>query len=83
MQVSQETDKMVLYSHLFKSFPQFVMIHPVKDFSIVNETEVDVFLEFPCFLYDPDNVGNLVSRSSTFSKSSLYAWKFSIHVMLV
>ena len=83
MQVSQETDKMVLYSHLFKSFPQFVMIHPVKDFSIVNETEVDVFLEFPCFLYDPDNVGNLVSRSSTFSKSSLYAWKFSVHVMLV
>ena len=83
MQVSQETDKMVLYSHLFKSFPQFVMIHPVKDFSIVNETEVDVFLEFPCFLCDPDNVGNLVSRSSTFSKSSLYAWKFSVHVMLV
>ena len=83
MQVSQETDKMVLYSHLFKSFPQFVMIQPVKDFSIVNETEVDVFLEFPCFLYDPDNVGNLVSGSSTFFKSSLYAWKFSVHVMLV
>ena len=82
-QVSQETDKMVLYSLLFKSFPQFVTIHTVKDFSIVNETEVDVFLEFLCFLYDPENVGNLVSGSSAFSKSSLYAWKFSVHVMLV
>ena len=58
IQVSQETDKMVWYSHLFKNFPQFVMIHTVKDFSIVDETEVDVFLEFPCFLCDPVNVDN-------------------------
>ena len=66
---------MVWYSHLFKSFPQFVMIHTVKGFSIVNETEVDVFLEFPCFLYDPANVGNLISGSSAFSKSSFKVWK--------
>ena len=57
---------MGLYSHLFKSFPQFVMIHRVKGFSIVNETEVDVFLEFLCFLYDPENAGNLSSGSSAF-----------------
>ena len=57
---------MVLYSHLFKSFPQFVMIHEVKGFSVVDETEVDVFLDFPCFLYDPANVGNLISGSSSF-----------------
>ena len=82
MLVSQETGKMVWYSHLFKSFPQFVMIHTVKGFSIVSETEVDVFLEFPCFLYDSADVGNLMSGSSTFSKSSLYIWKFSVHVLL-
>ena len=61
MQVSQETGKMVWYSHLFKSFPQFIMIHTVKGFGVVDETEVDVFLEFPCFLYDPADVGNLIS----------------------
>ena len=60
---------MIWYSHLFKSFPQFVMIHTVKDFSVVNET--DVFLEFPCFLYDPVNVGNLISGFSALSKPSL------------
>ena len=58
------------------------MIHIVKGFSIVNETEVDVFLKFPCFLYDPVNVGNLISGSSAFTKSSLNIWKFSVHVML-
>ena len=58
------------------------MIHTVKGFSVVNEAEVDVFLEFPCFLNDPMNVGNLISGSSAFSKSSLYIWKFSVHVML-
>ena len=58
---------MVWYSHLFNSFPQFVMIHTVKGFSVVNEIEVDVFLEFPCFLYNPTNVGNLISGSSAFS----------------
>ena len=73
---------MVWYSHLFKSFPQFVMIHTVKGFYVVNETEVDIFLEFPCFLCDPGNVGNLISDSSSFSKPSLNIWKFSVHVML-
>ena len=63
---------MVLYSHLFKSFPEFVVIHTVKDFSVVKEAEVGVFLEFPCFFYHPTDVGNLISGSSTFSKSGLY-----------
>ena len=58
------------------------MIYTVKGFSIVNEVEVDVFLEFLCFLYDPTDVGNLISRSSAFSKSSLYIWKFSVHILL-
>ena len=73
---------MVWYSHLFKNFPQFVVIHTVKGFSIVNEAEVDVFLEFPCFFYDPMDVGNLISGSSAFSKSILNIWKFSVHVLL-
>ena len=73
---------MVWYSHLFKSFPQVGVIHTVKGFSIVNETEVDAFLEFPCFVYDPANVGNLISGSSAFSKPSLNIWKFSVQVML-
>ena len=80
IQVSQETGKVVWYSHLFKSFPQFVTIYTVKDFSIVSEA--DVFLEFSCFFYDPANIGNLISDSSAFSKSSLYIWKFSVHVPL-
>ena len=63
---------MVWYSHFFKDIPQFVVIHTVKGFGIVNEAEVDVFLEFPCFLCDLTNVGNLISSSSTFSKPSLY-----------
>ena len=73
IQVSQETGKMAWYSHIFKSFPQFVMISIQSKamLSIVNETELDVFLEFPCFLYDPANVGNLISGSSAFSKPSL------------
>ena len=69
--VLQEAGKMVWYSHLFKNSPQFVVIHTVKRFSIVNEAEVDVFLELSCFFYDPPNVGNLISGSSAFSKSSL------------
>ena len=73
---------MVWYSNLFKSFPQFVMIHTVKGFSVVNETEGDVLLEFLCFLYDPVNVGNLISGSSAFSKSSLNIWKFTVQVLL-
>ena len=63
---------MVWYSHILKNFPQFVVIHTVKSFGIVSEAEVDVFLEFPCFLYDPLNVGNLISDSSAFPKPSLY-----------
>ena len=71
----------VWYSHLFKNFPQFVVIHEVKVFSIVNEAEVDVFLEFSCFFYDPAGVANLMSGSSAFSKSSLSIWKFSVHIL--
>ena len=71
IQVSQEAGQVVWYSHLFNSFPQFVVIHTVKGFSVVNEAEVDVFLEFSCFFYDPMDVGNLISDSSAFSKSSL------------
>ena len=73
---------MVWYSHLLKNFPQFVVIHTVKGFSVVNEAEVDVFLEFFCFLYDPTDVGNLISGSSAFSKSSMNIWKFSVYVLL-
>ena len=80
--VSQEAGKVVWYSHLIKNFPQFVVIHTVKGFSILNETEVDVCLEFPCFFCDPAYVGNLISNSSAFSKSSLYTWKFSVPVLL-
>ena len=73
---------MVWYSHLFKNFPQFVVIHIVKGFSVVNEAEVDVFLEFSCFFDGPMDVGSLISGSSAFSKSSLNIWKFSVHVLL-
>ena len=72
---------MVWYFHLFKNFPQFVAIHIVSGFSVVNETSRFFFL-FPCFLYDPLNVGRLISGSSAFSKSSLYIWKFLVHVLL-
>ena len=69
--ISQEACKVVWYSHLFKNFPQFVVIHTVKDFGVVNKAEVDVFLELSCFFDDPVDVGNLMSGSSAFSKSSL------------
>ena len=72
----------VWYSYLSKGFPQFVMIHTVKGFCTVNETEIDVFLKFPCFLYNPTNVGDLISSSSAFSKPSLDIWKFWVHIML-
>jgi len=72
----------VWYSHLLKNFPQFVVIHIVKGFGIVNEAEVDVFLEFSCFFCDPTDASNLIPGSSAFSKSSLYIWKFSVYVML-
>ena len=70
------------YSHLFKNFPQSVVIHTVKGFGIVNKAEVDVFLELSCFFYDPTDVGNLISGSSAFSKSSLNNWKLMVLVLL-
>ena len=73
---------MVRYSHLLKNFPQFVVIHTVKGFGIVNKAEIDVFLEFSCFFDDPADVGNLISGSSAFSKSNLNIWKFTVHVLL-
>ena len=73
---------MVLYSHLFKNFPQFVVIHTVKSFGVVNKAEVDVFLGLYCFFSDPADVGNLISGSSAFSKTSLNIWKFTVHVLL-
>ena len=76
IQVSQEAGEVIWYSHLFKNFPQFVVVHTVKGFGIVNEAEVDVFLKFSCFFYDAADVGNLISGSSAFSKFSLYIWKF-------
>ena len=82
IQISQEAGQVVQYSHLFKNFPQFVVIHTVKDFGIVNKAEIDVFLELSCFFDDPMDVGNLISGSSPFSKSSLNIWKFTVHVVL-
>ena len=73
---------MIWYSHLFKNFPQFVVIHTVKGFGVVNKAEVDVFLELSGFFYDPMDVGNLTSGSFAFSKSSLNIWNFSAHVLL-
>ena len=89
IQVFQETGKEIFYSHLFKNIPQFVVIHTVKVFRMVNETEVDVFLEFPCFLYDPMDAGNLTSGSSAFSKTSLnicswftYCWDLAWRILI-
>ena len=73
---------MVWYSHLFQNFPQFVVIHTVKGFGIVNKAEVDVFLKRSCFFDDPTDVGNLIFGSFAFSKSNLNIWKFSVHVLL-
>ena len=73
---------MVWYSYLLKNFPQFVVIHTVKGFGIVNKEEVDIFLEFSCFFNDPTDVGNLISGSSAFSKTSLNIWKFTVHILL-
>ena len=73
---------MVWYSHLLKNFPQFVLIHKVKEFGIVNKAEIDVFLELSCFFDDPTDVGNLISCSSAFSKSSLNIYGFTIHILL-
>ena len=73
---------MVWYSHLFKNFPQFVVIHTVKSFGIVNKAEMDVFLELSCFFDNPTDIDNLISGSSAFSKFSLNIWKFIVHVLL-
>ena len=73
---------MVWYSHLFKNFPEFVVVPTVKGFGVVNKAEVDVFLELFCFFNDPTDVGNLISGSSAFSKSSLNIWKFMVHILL-
>ena len=73
---------MVWYSHLFKNFPECVVVHTVKGFAVVNKAEVDVFLEFSCFFYDSTDVGNLTSGSSAFSKSSLNIWKLTVHILL-
>ena len=73
---------MVWYSHLLKNFPQFVLIHTVKGFGVVNKAEVDVSLELPCFFNDPVDAGNLISSSFAFSKSSLNIWNLTVHVLL-
>ena len=73
---------MAMYSHLFQNFPQFIVIHTINSFGIVNKAEIDVFLELSCFLNDPADVGNLSSGSSAFSKSSLNIWKFMVHILL-
>ena len=83
IQVSEEIGEVVWYSHISQNFPQFVVIHPVKGFDIVNKAEVDVFLELSCFFHDPVDVGNLISGCSAFSKSSLNIWKFSFHALLM
>ena len=98
IQISQEAGQVVWYSHLLKNFPQFIVIHTVKGFGIVNKAEIYVFLELSCFfcdpadvvvspelshfLYDPKDVGNLISDSSAVSKSSLNIWKLSVHILL-
>ena len=81
--ISQEAGQVVWYSHLLKNFPQFVVIHTVKGFGVVNKAEMDVFLELSCFFDDPTDFGNLISGSSAaFSKSSLNIWKFLVHILL-
>ena len=82
IQISQEAGKVVWYVHLFQNFPEFIVIHTVKGFGIVNKAEIDVFLELSCFFDDPTDVGNLISGSSAFSKPSLNVWNFTVHVLL-
>ena len=82
IQVSQEAGQVVWYAHLFQNFPQLIVIHTVKGFGIVNKIEIDVFLELFCFFSDPANIGNLISGSSAFCKTSLNIWKFTVHILL-
>ena len=81
IQISQEEGQVVWYSHLFQNVPQFVVIHTVNGFGIINKAEIDVVLELSCFFNDPEDVGNLISGSSAFSKTSLNIWKFMVHVL--
>ena len=82
VQDSQEAGQVVWYSCLFQNFPQFIVIHTVKGCGVVNKAEIDVLLEFSCFFDDPVDVGNLISGSSAFSKTSLNIWKFMVHILL-
>ena len=82
IQISQKVGHVVWYSHLFQNFPQFIVIHTVKGFGIVNKAEIDVFLELSCLFHDPVDVGNLISGSSAFSKTSLNIRKFTVHILL-
>ena len=82
IQVSQEAGQVVWYSHLFQNCPQFIVIHTVKGFGIVNKAEIDVFLELSCFFDDPEDVGTLISDSSAFSKTSLNIRKLLVHIVL-
>ena len=78
IQISQEAGQVTWHSHLFQNFPQFIVIHTVKGFGTVNKAEIDVFLELSCFFRDSADVGNLISGSSAFSKTSLNIWKFTV-----
>ena len=82
IEISQEAGEVVWYSQLFQNFPQFLVIHTVKGFGIVNKAEIDVFLKLCCFFGNPADVGNLISGSSAFSKTSLNIWNFTVHIQL-
>ena len=82
IQISQEAGQVVWHSHLVQNFPQFIVIHTVKGFGIINKAEIDVFLGLSCFFHDLADVGSLISGSSAFSKTSLNIWKFTVHVLL-
>ena len=82
IQISQEASQVIWYSHFFQNFLEFVVVHTVNGFGIINKAEIDIFLELSSFFYDPVDVGNLISGSSAFSKSSLNIWKFTVHILL-